>query len=69
MVRSRSWPADSIVTDERTPGSDRLLSENSHRSRAMIEGLIAGETYPAKLARPANRLVKASHEELCEVVG
>jgi transposase len=48
---------------------DSVLSDVMGKSgRAMIEALIAGETDPVKLASLAHRRVKASQEELREVL-
>jgi transposase len=48
---------------------DSVLSDLMGKSgRAIVEGLIAGETNPVKLASLANRRVKASQEELREAL-
>jgi len=48
---------------------DSVLTDVMGKSgRAIIEALIAGETNPAKLAKLADRRVKASHEQLREAL-
>jgi transposase len=48
---------------------DSVLSDVMGRSgRAMIEALINGETDPSKLAKLADRRVRASQAELCEAL-